>query len=124
MRLGDMESNAFFYNCLLFSIVVHVSGEINSDLLVFVYPIVSLADSIIVVLKSSIVKPVSSWRLLKRLLRVMLNISLMNASFRFEISGRQFLAIQIIAFLSLYVIIAKGKMWSLPPSALLITRIS
>ena len=87
------------------------------------HPIVSIADSIIVVLMSSMVKAVSSRKMLMRLLSVMLNISLTNASFSIEMSGRLFLAIQIIAFLSFYVIIAKGKLWSPPPSALLITRI-
>ena len=106
-----------------FSAVFHVYGEINSDLQVFVHPIVSIADSIIVVLMSSMVKAVSSRKMLMRLLSVMLNISLTNASFSIEMSGRLFLAIQIIAFLSFYVIIAKGKLWSPPPSALLITRI-
>ena len=45
-----MESNAFFFNCLLSSIVLRVSGDDHSDMQVFVYPIVSLADSIIAVL--------------------------------------------------------------------------
>ena len=54
LRLVDLESNAFFFYCLLSSIVLHVSGEIHSDLQVFEYTIVSLAASIIAVLRSSI----------------------------------------------------------------------
>ena len=105
-------------------IVLHVPAEIHSDLQVFVYPIVSLADSIIAGLKSSMVKAVSSWRMQKRFLSVMLNFSLMSVSFSFEMSGRWFLAIQIFAFLSFKVIIATSKLWSLPTSAFLITRTS
>ena len=84
LRLCDLESNAFFHNCLFSSIVLHVSGEIHSDLQVFAYPIVSLAYSITAVLKSSMVKAVSSWRMLKRFLSGMLNCSLMSASFSLE----------------------------------------
>ena len=71
-RLFDLESNAFFFNCLLSSIVLHVSWGIHSDLQVFMYPIVSLDDSIIAVLKSLMAMAVSSWRMLKRFLSVML----------------------------------------------------
>ena len=100
LKLGDLESNAFIFNCLFSTIVLHVSGEIHSDLQIFVYPIVSLADSIIGVFKSSMFKAVSSWRLLKSFLSMMLNFSLMSVSFSFEMSGRWFLAVPIFAFLS------------------------
>ena len=98
--LGDLESNAFFFIPLFSSIALHISGEIYSDLQVFVYPIVSLADSIIAVLKSSMVKAVSSWRMLKLFLSVMLNFSLMSVSFSFDMSACWFVAIPIFAFLS------------------------
>ena len=81
LRLGDLKSNDFFINYLLSFIALHVSGEIHLDLQVFVYPIVSLADSIIVVFKSSMVKAVSSWRMLKWFLSIMRNFSLMSVSF-------------------------------------------
>ena len=63
------------------------------------YPIVSMADSIIAVFKSSMVKAVLSWRMLKLFLRVMLNFSLMSVSFSFDMSGRWFLAIPIFELL-------------------------
>ena len=81
-----MESNAFFFNCLRSSIVLHVSGEIHWNLQVFVYPFVSLADCIIAVLKSSIVKAASSWRMLKRFLSMY--FSLMSVSLSYDMSGR------------------------------------
>ena len=73
------------------------------------HPFVSLADSMITVLKSSMVKAVSSWRMLKLFLRVMLNFSLMSVSFSFDMSGRWFVAIPIFAFLSFEIINANFK---------------
>ena len=113
-----------FFNCLHSSIVLHVSGETHSDFHVLVHPIVSLADSIIVVMKSSIVKAVSSWRMLKRFLSVMLHFSLKSVSFCLEMSGRYFLAVAIIAFLNFKVIFVISTLWSLPTSSFLITRTS
>ena len=123
-RLGNLESNAFFFHCLLSSIVFCLSWEIDWDSQVFVYPIVSLAYSIIAVLKSSIVKTVSSWRMLKRFLSLMLNFSLMIVSFCIEMSLRWFLAVPIFAFLNFKVILTTSKLWSLPMSEFLITRTS
>ena len=96
----------------------------HSDLYVSVYLIISLSDSIIAVLKSSMTKAVSSWRMLKRFLSVMLNFSLMSVSISCEMSGRYLLAITIFAFLSFKVIISRSKLWSLPTSAFFITHTS
>ena len=81
------------------------------------HPIVSLDDSINEVLKLTMVKAVSSWRMLQRFLSVMQFFSLTSVSFSFEMSGRWFLAIPIFEFLSYKVIVAASKLLPLPTSA-------
>ena len=81
-----------------------MSGEIHSELQVFEHPIVFLADSIIAVSKLSMVKAVTSWRMLQRFMSMMLNFYLMSVLFSFKMSGHWFHAIPLIAFLSFKVI--------------------
>ena len=116
--LDDFEFNVFFFNCLHTSIVLYVTGEIHSYLQVIVYHITSLADSIIAVLKSSMVISVSSWMTLKRFLSVMMSFSLISAFFIFDMSSCWFLVIPVVEFL----IFATPTLWSLPTSAFLIAR--